>query len=209
MFILDSLLIGGLRFVLDKVAAAAEAEMNDDTALRDQLLEAQMRLEVGEITEDQFEEIERNLLAAIREIKRSQGALTVSSKDTITGVDIESFNDNQSGKRKVKREKLRLRNFLTFPFNFSLLTFLFNFVGLLCRQGRRRQDHVRDRLRVVAAASRARAARVHRSGALARRRPRSAAVGVAAPGLAHRRCGRAERSPCLRALVGETSPSAR
>jgi len=92
MFILDSLLIGSLRFVLDKVAAAAEAEMNDDTALRDQLLEAQMRLEVGEISEDQFAEIERNLLAAIREIKRPrQGALTMSSKERITGVDIESF----------------------------------------------------------------------------------------------------------------------
>jgi len=47
VFILDSLLIGGLRFVLDKVVAAAEAEMNDDTALRDQLLEAQMRLELA------------------------------------------------------------------------------------------------------------------------------------------------------------------
>jgi len=98
MFILDSLLIGGLRFVLDKVAAAAEAEMNDDTVLRDQLLEAQMRLELGEITADQFEEIERNVLAAIREIKRpQQGALTMSSKDSITGVDIESFESPDGG----------------------------------------------------------------------------------------------------------------
>ena len=92
MFILDSLLIGSLRFVLDKVVAAAEAEMNDDTALRDQLLEAQMRLELGEISEDEFAVIERDVLAAIREIKRpQQGALTMSAKDRITGVDIESF----------------------------------------------------------------------------------------------------------------------
>ena len=92
MFILDSLLIGSLRFVLDKVAAAAEAEMNDDSALRDQLLEAQMRLELGEISEEEFAEVERNLLAAIREIKRpQQDALTMSPTDKITGVDIESF----------------------------------------------------------------------------------------------------------------------
>src|SRR5262249_52232488 len=92
MFILDSLLIGGLRFVLDKVAAAAEAELSDDTALRDQLLEAQMRLELGEITDDEFATIERDVLAAIRRIKRpQQGALTMSSKDRITGVDVESF----------------------------------------------------------------------------------------------------------------------
>jgi Gas vesicle protein G len=92
VFILDSLLIGSLRFVLDKVVAAAEAEMNDDSALRDQLLEAQMRLELGELTEDEFAAIERDVLAAIREIKRpQQGALTMSAKDKITGVDIETF----------------------------------------------------------------------------------------------------------------------
>jgi hypothetical protein len=96
VFILDSLLIGGLRFVLDKVVAAAEAEMNDDTALRDQLLEAQMRLELGEISDEEFAEIEKDVLAAIREIKRpQQGALTMSAKDKITGVDIESFDEEE------------------------------------------------------------------------------------------------------------------
>jgi hypothetical protein len=89
MFILDSLLIGGLRFVLDKVAAAAEAEANDDTGLREQLLEAQMRLELGEISEQEFAETERDILAAIREIKGTQrGALTVASPDVkVTGVE--------------------------------------------------------------------------------------------------------------------------
>ncbi len=92
MFILDSLLIGSLRFVLDKVVQAAEAEMQDDSALRDQLLEAQMRLELGEITEQEFAEIERDVLAAIREIKRpEQGALTMSPDDRITGVDVDTF----------------------------------------------------------------------------------------------------------------------
>ena len=62
MFILDTLLIGSLRFVLDKVVAAAEAEMQDDTALREQLLEAQMRLELGEISDQEFGEIERDVL---------------------------------------------------------------------------------------------------------------------------------------------------
>jgi len=96
MFILDSILIGSLRFVLDKVVAAAEAEMNDDTALRDQLLEAQMQLELGEITDEEFTEIERDVLAAIREIKRpQQGALTMSPKDKIAGVDIESFESDE------------------------------------------------------------------------------------------------------------------
>jgi hypothetical protein len=96
MFILDTLLIGSLRFVLDKVVQAAEAEMQDDSALRDQLLEAQMRLELGEITDQEFAEIERNVIAAIREIKgRQQGPISMSPKDQITGVDIQSFDDER------------------------------------------------------------------------------------------------------------------
>ena len=95
MFILDSLLIGSLRFVLDKVVQAAEAEMNDDSALREQLLEAQMRLELGEITEDEFVEIERDVIAAIREIKGGQqGPISMSPQDKISGVDIESFDED-------------------------------------------------------------------------------------------------------------------
>jgi hypothetical protein len=95
MFILDTLLIGSIRFVLGKVVAAAEAEMQDDTVLREQLLEAQMRLELGEITEAEFADIEQDVLLAIREIKgKAQGPLTMSPHDKITGVDVESYKDN-------------------------------------------------------------------------------------------------------------------
>jgi hypothetical protein len=95
MFILDSLLVGSLRFVLDKVVQAAEAEAQDDSALREQLLEAQMRLELGEITEDEFAVIERDVIAAIREIKGGrQGPISMSPQDRISGVDIESFDDH-------------------------------------------------------------------------------------------------------------------
>ncbi|MQA30184.1 MAG: hypothetical protein GEU82_10140 [Luteitalea sp.] len=92
MFILDSLLIGSLRFVLDKVVAAAESESQDDASLHGELLEAQMRLELGEISENDFTAIESKVLAQIREIRGPQrGALTMSSEDTITGVEVESF----------------------------------------------------------------------------------------------------------------------
>src|SRR5437762_11337697 len=92
MFILDSLLIGSLRFVLDKVVAAAEAEMQDDSALREQLLEAQMRLELGEIDEEEFAAIERDVLARIREIKGArQGAISMSPEDNVSGVEIETW----------------------------------------------------------------------------------------------------------------------
>src|SRR5436189_6236801 len=88
MFILDSLLIGGLRFVLDKIVAAAEAEAQDDTSLREQLLEAQMQLELGEITDQEFAEIERDVIARIREIKGTQpGAFSMTPGTKVTGVE--------------------------------------------------------------------------------------------------------------------------
>src|SRR5947207_13984375 len=88
MFILDSLLIGGLRFVLDKIVAAAEAEAQDDTSLREQLLEAQMRLELGEITDDEFAEIERDVIARIREIKGTPpGAFSITPGTKISGIE--------------------------------------------------------------------------------------------------------------------------
>jgi gas vesicle protein GvpG len=92
MFILDSLLIGSLRFVLDKIVAAAEAEADVETALREQLLEAQMRLELGEISDEEFAIIERNVLARIREIKGTeQGPLTVARANMVSGVDIDIY----------------------------------------------------------------------------------------------------------------------
>jgi hypothetical protein len=69
MFILDSLMIAGIRWALETTITAAEAEMNDDSVLREQLIETEMRREMGEITDEEFREIEADLLTRIREIK--------------------------------------------------------------------------------------------------------------------------------------------
>jgi hypothetical protein len=89
--IIDSLLVSGIRFVLDKVAAAVETELNDDSALRDQLLAAQMRVELGEMSQEEFDVFEADILARIREIRERQRggeAAIVSPKDMkITGIE--------------------------------------------------------------------------------------------------------------------------
>ncbi len=91
MFIVDSLLVGGLRFVLDKIAAAVDTELNDDSALREQLLAAQMRVELGEISPEEFNTLEADILARLREIRNRRqgaGAATLSPNDyTITGIE--------------------------------------------------------------------------------------------------------------------------
>ena len=72
-----------LGWVFRTVATAAEAELNDDSALREQLLEAEMRREMGEISDEEFGDIQADLLARIREIKQrreGEGPLTVGAQ---------------------------------------------------------------------------------------------------------------------------------
>jgi hypothetical protein len=69
MLLVDSLLIGGIRFCLDKVLTAVDRELNDDSVLREELIAAQMRFELGEISEEDFRSVEEELLARIREIR--------------------------------------------------------------------------------------------------------------------------------------------
>jgi len=69
MFLLDTLLINGISFVLDKVATIADAEMNDPERQRERLLEAQLKLENGEISEEEFAAVESDVFERIREIR--------------------------------------------------------------------------------------------------------------------------------------------
>ena len=90
MFLLDSLLIGGIQYVLDKVATIADQEINDPERQRERLLEAQMQLENGDITDEQFAAVEADVFDKIREIKaRTQTTATVVDEDhRVAGVEI-------------------------------------------------------------------------------------------------------------------------
>ena len=95
MFLLDSLLVGGLRFVLDKVATIADQEMNDPERQHERLLEAQLKLENGEISEDEFAAIEADVFERIRDIKaRTQTEQTVvDDEHRVAGVEISVVED--------------------------------------------------------------------------------------------------------------------
>jgi hypothetical protein len=92
--IVDKMIIGGIKFVLGKVAAAVEAELNDDSHLREELLAAQMRLELGEISGDEFAVFERDVLARLREIRerrlgseQAPATALASGEYQVTGVE--------------------------------------------------------------------------------------------------------------------------
>jgi hypothetical protein len=100
MLILDSLLIGGIRFVLDKIVTAVDEEMNDETSLREELLAAQMRVELGEMDEAEFVELERGILARLREIRDAQRGEASGAVSLGGGFEIDvSFRGDDSGER--------------------------------------------------------------------------------------------------------------
>ena len=96
MILLDTMLIGGIRFVLDKLASAVDAEMNNEERLREELLAAQMRLELGEMTDDEFAAFERGVLQRLREIqsrKRGEAPSEEPGRYTLAGVET-TFDDD-------------------------------------------------------------------------------------------------------------------
>jgi Gas vesicle protein G len=87
VLIIDTLVIGGIKFVLRRLAEAVDAQLNDVDVLREELLAAQMRLELGEMSDAEFAAVERDLLARMREIRERMTGET-SGPVRITGLDI-------------------------------------------------------------------------------------------------------------------------
>jgi hypothetical protein len=88
MIILDRLLIGGLAFVLDKLAVAADREIDDKTTLREQLLDAQMKVELGEMSDMEYRHIEQQVVRRLRELHEEGAGQTDARK--VQGVSVEA-----------------------------------------------------------------------------------------------------------------------
>ncbi len=62
----------GIRYCIEKVVEYAEHEANDEEPVREQLLELQIELEDGRVTEDEYVEREAVILARLREIREQR-----------------------------------------------------------------------------------------------------------------------------------------
>src|SRR5690349_18704761 len=58
--------LAGLRFILNQVGEMAEHELYDEDRIREELLELQLHLDEGEITEDEYAEQEADVMARLR-----------------------------------------------------------------------------------------------------------------------------------------------
>lgn len=95
MFILDSLLINGIKFALEKVVQVAEQELDSPEALQQQLLEAQMQLEDGTIDEATFAEMESDIFTRIRELKGNEPAGGIADASAFDEIEVEIADDEE------------------------------------------------------------------------------------------------------------------
>lgn len=95
MFLLDSLLIGGIKFALDKVATVVDQEMNDPETYHQRLMEAQMDLEEGRIDEATFAQIEEDVLARIRELKKNDEIGGIADADSFDEIEVEIHDEQE------------------------------------------------------------------------------------------------------------------
>src|SRR3954462_11159023 len=69
IFSLLTLPIDGIKFVFNTIAKVAEEQYTDDAPLKEELLELQVLLDNGDVTEDEYVEREAVILRGLREIQ--------------------------------------------------------------------------------------------------------------------------------------------
>jgi hypothetical protein len=75
MFLIDDILlapVNGFKFIMRQIQQLADKELNDESVIKEQLLELQLRFELEEISDEDYAEAERELFARLRAIKTRQ-----------------------------------------------------------------------------------------------------------------------------------------
>lgn len=101
MFLIDDLLLApvtGFKFILGQIQKLADRELNDDSVIKEQLLELQMRLELEEISDEEYAEREAELFARLRAIRERQlGLLSQVHTAESSSITIEAGGDEEGG----------------------------------------------------------------------------------------------------------------
>ncbi|MEO6877161.1 MAG: gas vesicle protein GvpG [Gemmatimonadaceae bacterium] len=61
--------VAGIRWSLGKVVEAAEEELTDDAPIKQDLMELQLKLELGDIDDDEYLRREADLMVRFREVR--------------------------------------------------------------------------------------------------------------------------------------------
>lgn len=99
MFILDDLLllplrlpVAGINWIMKQIQTMANEELLNDQPWKERLIELQMKLELGEVSEAEFAEEEKLIFQRLREIRQAReewaASLRAEDEDEGTGIDV-------------------------------------------------------------------------------------------------------------------------
>jgi len=77
----------GIKYCIDKVVEYAEYEANDEGLVREQLLELQIELEEGRVTEDEYAEREAVIFARMRELREQRAQVAREAAESSAPAD--------------------------------------------------------------------------------------------------------------------------
>ncbi len=89
MLLIDDLLLApfsGFGFIMRTLRRVAEEQWTDDAPLKQELLELQVKLDSGAITEEEYIEGERRILHALREVQNRKRELAGLPPEEGTGL---------------------------------------------------------------------------------------------------------------------------
>lgn len=61
--------VAGIKWTLGKVAQVVDDELTDDTGIKNELMELQMQLELGDIDDEEYVRREADLMARLRDVR--------------------------------------------------------------------------------------------------------------------------------------------
>ena len=61
--------VWGTRFTLDKIDRAVREQLTDDTPIKEDLMALQLKLEMGEINDDEYVQQEAEIMQRLREVR--------------------------------------------------------------------------------------------------------------------------------------------
>jgi hypothetical protein len=67
--------LAGFRFILNQIGEMAEHELYDEAHIREELLELQLRLDEGDITEEEYAEQEADVMSRLRAAREYRQAI--------------------------------------------------------------------------------------------------------------------------------------
>ncbi len=61
--------VAGIKWTLGKIAQVVDEELTDDTPIKQELMELQMQLELGDVDDDEYRRREADLMTRLRDVR--------------------------------------------------------------------------------------------------------------------------------------------